>query len=75
MILWKNLEEVKIIYNFATVNITNNLLYNHNKMIKFKEYKTREELRASFEKMIKMREEYETRVRQKVAEMEAAGLI
>lgn len=44
-------------------------------MIKFKEYKTREELRASFEKMIKMREEYETRVRQKVAEMEAAGII
>lgn len=30
-IYWKNLDGVKIIYNFAAVNITNNLLFNHNK--------------------------------------------
>lgn len=30
--LRKNLDGVKIIYNFAAVNITNNLLLNHNKM-------------------------------------------
>ena len=58
-------------HNFAAT-IT---IQNHNNMIKFNEYKTREELVASFKQMLKMREDYETHVRQKYNEMKAAGLI
>ena len=67
----KDLEVIKKVHNFAAA-IT---IQNHNNMIKFKEYKTREELVASFKQMLKMREEYETHVRQKYDEMKAAGLI
>lgn len=51
------------------------IIQNHNNMIKIEDIKTHEDVGRFIKEMINQKEEYKARARQKIREMEAAGII